>query len=339
MSISEFIKEKSVFLSVNLLFFIITAVVMALSRVSLVIILITACIWFLPILFYMITDYIKWRKYFDNIEDVLSNLDKKYLLPEVMDKADSITSEKISEILKTVSRSMHENVNYYRDMQEDYREYIEAWVHEIKTPIASSKLLIENNNNEVTKKIDMQMDRIENYVEQVLYYSKSNETEKDYIIKKISLDESVRNVIKRNYRDMIAKRIKVEMADLSSIVYSDPKWIEFIMNQIVVNAIKYSKDKNSMIKISSEELKNSVTLTIEDNGIGIPETDVKRVFDKGFTGENGRKYGKSTGIGLYLCRKLCLRLGIGIKLQSEEGNGTKVMITFPKNNDVEIIDI
>ncbi|MDY5911031.1 MAG: sensor histidine kinase [Inconstantimicrobium porci] len=337
MSIIEFIKEKSVFLSVNLILFIISAVVMVLSHVSSVIIILTACIWFLPLLLYMITDYIKWRRYFNNIEDVLSNLDKKYLLPEVMDKADSITSEKISEILKTVSRSMHENVKYYRNMQEDYREYIEAWVHEIKTPIASSKLLIENNNNEVTKKIDMQMDRIENYVEQVLYYSKSNETEKDYIIKKVSLDESVRNVIKRNYRDMIAKRIKVEMGELSSIVYSDPKWIEFILNQIVVNSIKYSKDKESMIQISSEELKNSVTLTIEDNGIGIPEKDVKRVFDKGFTGKNGRKYGKSTGIGLYLCRKLCLRLGIGISLQSEEGKYTKVIITFPQFHYTNII--
>ena len=145
------------------------------------------------------------------MESILESLDKKYLLPEVMEEANFLIAEQINDILKEVSRDMHEHVKYYEDMQKEYREYIEMWVHEIKTPIASSKLLIENNTNEVTRKIDTQMDRIENYVEQVLYYSRSNEVGKDYIIKKVELEPLVKKVIKRNQRDFISKRISLEL--------------------------------------------------------------------------------------------------------------------------------
>ena len=184
-------------------------------------------------------------------------------------------------------------------MQKEYREYIEMWVHEIKTPIASSKLVIENNyNNDIVRKIDTQINKIDNFVEQVLYYSRSNEVGKDYIIKKVELEPLVKKVIKRNQRDFISKRISLELKDLEQIVYSDSKWIEFILNQIIVNAIKYSKGNNDKIEIEGQKQNNSVILTIKDYGVGISEKDIGRVFEKGFTGENGRKFGKSTGIGL-----------------------------------------
>ena len=154
-------------------------------------------IWFLPLVIYIIIEYIKYKKYFDNIENVLKSLDKKYLLPEVIEEPNSIIGEEVNDILKEISRDMHEHVKYYRNMQEEYREYIEMWVHEIKTPIASSKLLIENNYNDLTRKIDIQINRIENFVEQVLYYSRSDEVGKDYIIKKVELLPLVKNVIKK----------------------------------------------------------------------------------------------------------------------------------------------
>ena len=215
-------------------------------------------------------------------------------------------------------------------MQEEYREYIEMWVHEIKTPIASSKLLIENNSNEVTKKIDTQIDKIENYVEQVLYYSRSDEVGKDYIIKEVKLGELIRKVIKRNHRDFINKKIVLKLDDIPEIVYCDAKWLEFILNQIIGNGIKYSKEKESSIKVETKELSNSVVLNIEDTGVGIIDRYVNRVFEKGFTGENGRIFGKSTGMGLYLCKKLCDKLGLGLKLESKENKGTRVSVIFPK---------
>lgn len=330
MKIVDYLKDKSLYLAVNLMTFIIVATLMYFSNVSTVVIFMTWCIWFLPLLIYIIIEYIKYKKYFDNIENVLKRLDKKYLLPEVIEEPNSIIGEEVNDILKEISRDMHEHVKYYRNMQEEYREYIEMWVHEIKTPIASSKLLIENNYNDLTRKIDIQIDRIENFVEQVLYYSRSDEVGKDYIIKKVELLPLVKNVIRKNQRDFISKRIRLQLGELNEVVYSDSKWIEFILNQILINSIKYSKGKDDKIQIESKEISNTVVLTIEDEGVGIIERDLDRVFEKGFTGENGRKFGKSTGIGLYLCKKLCNKLGLGLEIQSKVNVGTKISIIFPK---------
>lgn len=330
MKIVDYLKDKSLYLAVNLMTFIIVAALMYFSNVSTVVIFMTWCIWFLPLLIYIIIEYIKYKKYFDNIENVLKSLDKKYLLPEVIEAPNSIIGEEVNDILKELSRDMHEHVKYYRNMQEEYREYIEMWVHEIKTPIASSKLLIENNYNDLTRKIDIQIDRIENFVEQVLYYSRSDEVGKDYIIKKVELLPLVKNVIRKNQRDFISKRIRLQLGELNEVVYSDSKWIEFILNQILINSIKYSKGKDDKIQIESKEISNTVVLTIEDEGVGIIERDLDRVFEKGFTGENGRKFGKSTGIGLYLCKKLCNKLGLGLEIQSKVNVGTKISIIFPK---------
>ena len=329
MSIGEFIKDRMTVIICNMIAFVIVAAVMAATNVSIIIIVLMFCVWYLPLISYMIIEFVKYKNYYDEIYGILERLDKKYLLPEVVKKADSIEGEKINCILKEVCRDMHENVKYYRGMQEDYREYIEMWVHEIKTPIASAKLVIENNKNEVTDKIDFEMDKIGGFVEQVLYYSRSNDVHKDYIIKQIKLDDAVRNVVKRNYRDFIHKKIKLNMKYIKETVCSDEKWIEFIINQVMVNSIKYSDSFEPMISIYSVKKVNFVELIIEDNGVGISEKDVDRVFEKGFTGENGRKFSKSTGMGLYLCKKLCSKLGLKINIESKVNIGTRVTLIFP----------
>lgn len=334
MKMLDYLKEKSIFLSVNLMFFIMISTVMYFSNISFVIIFLVFFIWFFPLSTYILIEYMKYRKYFSNINNILESLDKKYLLPEVLQEPNFMVGENINDILKELSRDMHEQVKHYRNIQEEYREYIEMWVHEIKTPIASSKLLIENNTNEVTRKIDTQMDRIENYVEQVLYYSRSDEVGKDYIIKKVGLSKLVKDVIKRNQRDFISKRISLQLGDLDEIIYSDTNWVEFILNQIIGNAIKYSKGKDDKIEIYLKKISSAVILTIKDHGVGIIERDLNRVFEKGFTGENGRKFGKSTGIGLYLCKKLTDKLGLGLQVQSEENVGTEISIIFPKSENI-----
>lgn len=338
MSINEFIKDKIVVILFNIIIFTVLAVIMIITNINSIIILFVFGIWFLPLISYMALEFIKYKNYYDEINSILNNLDKKYLLPEVIKEANFIHGEKLNSILKEVSRDMHENVKYYRDMQTDYREYIETWVHEIKTPIASTKLIIENNRDEVTNKIDFQIDRIDGFVEQVLYYSRSNNVSKDYIIKQINLDNVVRNVVKRNYRDFINKKIKLDMKDINEIVYSDRKWVEFIINQIIGNSLKYSNNKEPMISIYSVKKANSVMLIIEDNGVGIVDKDINRVFEKGFTGENGRKFSKSTGMGLYLCKKLCVKLGLKISIDSEVNKGTKVTLIFPLSCMVKFVD-
>ncbi len=307
MNIGEFIKDKMVVILSNVLVFIILAGILLTVNVQFIIIFFVFCIWFFPLIIYMAIEFIKCKNYYNEINGILENLEKKYLLPEVVKESNFIHGEKLNAILKEVSRDMHENVKYYSDMQSDYREYIETWVHEIKTPIASTKLIIENNQNEVTNKIDSQLDRIEGFVEQVLYYSRSNNVGKDYIIKPINLDDVVRTVIKRNYRDFIHKRIKLDMKNINEIVYSDKKWVEFIVNQILGNSIKYSNNKEQMIRIYSIKKANSVILTIEDNGVGIITKDINRVFEKGFTGENGRRFSKNTN-GFVPMRKTVLKI-------------------------------
>ncbi|WP_315080967.1 sensor histidine kinase [uncultured Clostridium sp.] len=329
MSIGEFIKDKTVVILWNILMFIVLAAIMLVINVKLIIIVFVFCIWFFPLVSYMALEFIKCKNYYNEINSILENLDKKYLLPELIKETTFIHGEKLNYILKEVSRDMHENVKYYKDMQAGYREYIETWVHEIKTPMASTKLIIENNQNEVTNKIDFQIDKIDGFVQQVLYYSRSNNVNKDYIIKQLSLDNVVRNVVKRNYRDFIHKKIKVDIKGINEIVYSDRKWTEFIINQIIGNSIKYSSSKEPMISIYLAKKDNSVILTIEDNGVGIVDKDINRVFEKGFTGENGRRFSKSTGIGLYLCEKLCLKLGLKISIASKVNKGTIVTLIFP----------
>ncbi|MDU6340953.1 MAG: sensor histidine kinase [Clostridium sp.] len=330
MNIVEYIKERIPFLIINLVLFFIVAIFMYIANVPKSIIIIVFSIWFLPLVSYIVIELIKSRRYFDSINNVLENLDKKYLLPEVIDEANFIEGKILNNILKTVSKDMNERVKYFKDEQLEYREYIETWVHEIKTPISSTKLILENDDSKLSERVNYEIRKVENYIDQVLYYARSSDVSKDYIIKEFDLRAVVMKSIKSNSRDFINKKIKLELKEVSGKIFSDAKWIEFIINQVIVNAIKFSEANKGVVEIYSEEYENNIVLTIKDNGVGISDKDIDRVFEKGFTGENGRRFGKSTGIGLYLCKKLCRKLGLGITITSKVNEGTKVNIVFPK---------
>jgi signal transduction histidine kinase len=155
--------------------------------------------------------------------------------------------------------------------------------------------------------------------------------EKDYIIKEVSLETLVKDVIKKNARALIEGKFNIELNDLAYHVFTDTKWVDFILGQIIANCIKYKKEP-AKISIYAREGPNHISLYMEDQGIGILEKDIPKVFDKGFTGQNGRKYLQSTGIGLYLCKKLCDKLGLHISLESTVNEGVTVEIIFPKNS-------
>lgn len=334
MKLSEYLKDKIVFLIINLLLFFIIFMGLLAANTSYQIIFLVFIIWFGPIIVYILIDFVKKRKYYDELIGICENLDKKYLLSEVINRPKNIQEQIIYDILKDTNHSMRDNINYYKNMQDDYKEYIETWVHEIKTPIASTMLFIENNADTIPPQIKSEIQKIEGYVEQVLYYSRSNDVNKDYIVKEFNLENILRKVIRKNAKDCISKKISIDVENIDNIVYSDPKWAEFIINQILINSIKYSKNENANIKIYSNLNKNNIVLTIKDNGVGISEKDINRVFEKGFTGENGRQYSKSTGIGLYLCKKLCNKLGLNIHLTSKKDEGTTVSIVFPASKNI-----
>ena len=282
----------------------------------------------------ILISYYKRKNFYKRIFSILDELDKRYLIAEMVGNSDFSDGKILKEILEEASKSMTEHVNEFKFLTEDYKEYIELWIHEIKIPIATSKMIIENNKNDVTKSIDEELDKIEDYTEQALFYARSNAVEKDYIIKKTNLEKIVNSVIMKNKNEFIQEKIHLDIHDTNIEVGTDSKWVIFILNQIIHNSIKYKKqDENLRIEIFANRKKDNVILYVKDNGIGIKKGEITRVFEKGFTGSNGRiSNKKSTGIGLYLCKKLCDKLGMAIELNSEENVGTEIKLVFPQNS-------
>ena len=286
----------------------------------------------------IIQEYFKKKVYYENIYKLLDELNEKYLITEVIENSSFIEGKIFKEILEQIDKSMIENVNIYKYLQEDYKEYIEMWIHEIKIPIAASKMIVENNKNEITKSIDEELDKVENYIEQALYYARSNTVDKDYYIKKNKIEDMVNECIKKNRKVLIGEKISINTHDLKISVNTDSKWIVFILNQIIQNSIRYRKvEGQAEIEIYSVKGKENVILYIKDNGMGIKKGEITRVFEKGFTGTNGRMLNKkSTGIGLYLCKKLCDKLGMAIELNSIKNEGTEVRLVFPNSSYIDM---
>ena len=283
-------------------------------------------------------EYFKKKKFYDNLSKILDDLEEKYLITAIVNNPNFLEGKILKNVLEQVDKSMLENVNKYKYMTEDYKEYIELWIHEVKIPIAASKMVIENNKNATTKSIDEELDKVENYIEQALFYARSNTVEKDYYIKRVSLKEIVNESIKKNKNSLIQGKIFINSHDLNLEVNTDNKWIVFILNQIIQNSIKYrKKEEGSTIEIYAKSGKENAILYIKDNGIGIKNGEITRVFEKGFTGTNGRLSNKkSTGIGLYLCKKLCNKLGIAIELNSIQNEWTEVKLVFPKSSYINM---
>ncbi|WP_148410670.1 sensor histidine kinase [Murimonas intestini] len=285
----------------------------------------------------LFVDFLRRKHFYDVVYKSLEELDKAYLLPEVLEEARFTEGRILKDILETTEKSMAENVNSYKYNNEEYKDYIEMWIHEIKLPIAAGKLTAENNPGEAMESVKEELDKIENYTETALYYARSFSVEKDYIIKKVSLRELVGEVIIKNKKPLISRRIKVDLHDLDISVYSDSKWLLFILGQIVANCIQYVEDGTGVIEFYAAGGREGHALHIKDNGCGISENDLPRVFEKGFTGANGRVRKRATGIGLYLSKKLCLKLGHDIKIYSGEGRGTEVVISFPEGSFYSVI--
>lgn len=334
MRFRDYIKEKMVLIIGTILALVSVEILLLAYNISILIRVYCAFIIVFVMALAILIEYKKKKDYYNELIKNMEELKEKYLISEIIKTPNFIEGKILKDILQDTGKSMLENVNYYKNIQEDYKEYIELWIYEVKIPIAASKMIIENNKNEVTKSIDEELDKVENYTEQALFYARSNAVEKDYIINKTNLKEIVNGAILKNKTTLLNEKVSIELSNLKDEeVYTDSKWAVFIINQIIQNAIKYSKKENKKIEISSQEKNDKVILYIKDNGIGIKKGEITRVFERGFTGENGRIIGqKSTGIGLYLCKKLCDRLGLGIELNSEKDKGTEVRIIFPKSS-------
>lgn len=337
MSFKYFFKEKILTIIVLLIALISCDIILMVYNVKFSTMLYIAIV---PIVCYFICIIIEYNiknNFYKDLKEKLNGLEDKYLISELIDNPNFVEGDILKEILQETNKSMIENVNKYKYLSEDYKEYIELWIHEIKIPIAASKMIIENNKSKQMKSIDEELEKVENYVEQALFYARSNIVEKDYFISKSNLEKIVNTSILKNKNVLLSNKVNVEISNVNKDVYTDSKWVVFILNQIIQNSIKYMNKDTKTIKIFAEEKKEKVILYIQDNGMGVKKGEITRVFEKGFTGENGRIIGKkSTGIGLYLCKKLCDKLGLGIEFNSEKDVGTEVRLIFPKGSYINM---
>jgi signal transduction histidine kinase len=271
----------------------------------------------------LVVDYLAKRRYYAELAAVLRELDEKRFLLEVIDRPTALEGQIWHDVLRAVTKSMNDAAARQTAESTAYREYIEMWVHEVKTPLAGLKLALENSRN---KELLHELDKLERLVEQALFYARSGSVEADYSIRSVGLDELVNTALKNNARYLIQRKVSIEIGDLSTKVLADPKWLVFVLHQLIDNSVKYGSTR---LEFAARTKGRRVLLTLRDNGIGIPPADLERVFDKGFTGANGRRFSKSTGLGLYLCQKLCRKLGVKLEITSEVGQGTTVEITFP----------
>mgnify|MGYP005804102085 FL=1 len=295
---------------------------------------VTAIVGFILFIIY---DFNRRKKFYDKFLNDLDLLDQKYLITEMLEKPNFYEGQILYDAIYEIDKSMAEKIKEYSLSIADFKEYIEMWIHEVKLPLASLNLIVHNHKESSDKKITEQLKRLDDDIEQVLYYVRSENAEKDYLIKETELNKVISNVAMKNKDILLENNINFEVDVENKKVLTDSKWLEFIVNQIVSNSIKYTRNNvEHLIKITSEENNKCTILKIYDNGIGISKSDIPKVFDKTFTGSNGRKIETSTGMGLYIVKQLCNKLGHKIAIDSKENEYTEVSILFNKDDFLNV---
>ncbi len=206
-------------------------------------------------------------------------------------------------------------------------DYYTMWVHQIKTPIASMRLHLDAEDSQLSRKLTSDLLHIEQYVDMVLTYLRMGADSNDYVFHEIALDDIIKENIRKLRGDFIMKKISLRYAPFNETVITDEKWLSFVVGQILSNALKYTKE--GLVEIFMEKPK---TLCIRDTGIGISPEDIPRIFEQGYTGYNGREDKRASGIGLYLCKSICDRLGHVISVSSEVEAGTTVRIDLGQSH-------
>ncbi len=328
MKMSEFLHDRSMSLLFHILGMAALSIFLYSTGSSPGVITLILIVWTLELCVFTAITYLKRRSEIRELEAIMNCLPQKYLFMECAPKPKSCYQRHMFNILRRAGKSMIETVSETEAKWKDYREYVENWVHEIKVPITAAELICENNKSEVSRKIRFQLALIDSHVERSLYYARLDTLEKDFILREVNLEDIVTSTLSKHRFLLTQNDVRIETNALEISACTDSKWVEFIIGQILSNAIKY-KSRNPVIHIYTERTAGQIQLCVQDNGIGIPGSELRRIFDKGFTGSNGRALGGSTGMGLYLCRKLAGELGARLEADSVQHEYTKISISFP----------
>lgn len=286
-------------------------------------------VWTVGLFFVHITKFIRKKSYLQELEAIMKQLEQKHLFAECVPIPKYNYERFLFELMQCSYRSMIGTVSDVQASQKEYREYIESWVHEIKTPITAAQLICRNEDENIRRKLQPELAQIENHVERALFYARSESPERDFVIRKVNLKHIVSQALANHRSLLIQNGVCVEMDDIDVTVYTDEKWTVFLLGQLLQNSARYRKE-NPKVQLLARMIGQQVQLTVSDNGIGIVGHDLPRIFDRGFTGSNGRSIGSATGMGLYLCRKLANFLQIDLKVHSATGEGTDFVLTFPQ---------
>ncbi|MBB4822950.1 signal transduction histidine kinase [Sporosarcina luteola] len=266
-------------------------------------------------------------------KSLTSRWSKGLFIREGIGDAKTYEQQLYLDFFQSIYDEHQQQLNMTRQDKKESLEFMTMWVHEIKTPIAISKLLLEHSADNLDfPSLKEEIARIERSVEQALYFTRTDNFAQDYMIAKTELDKLVRSLVKHHAKEFIQLKIKIVLQVEQAAVNTDPKWLSFALSEFISNALKYAGDEGT-IEIRSETDKEETRLIIQDNGIGIPQHDINRIFQLGFTGSNGRMSRKSTGMGLYIAKKIIDKLGHGISVSSKEGEFTTMTIYFPKGDD------
>jgi len=332
MTAFAYLKDKIMVLLLNgISLFFLSLYLLATANSSVTVLLISL-IWVVVLVVYLYIDYRGRKKYFDQIEELMENLDQPYLVQEFLGNSWRLSDQLYKDILYRSNKAVIEQIYQLEDSQKEYREFIEGWIHEVKLPITGMRLASHNSKQAEDRRIEAYLTEMENLVEQALFYARSDQVYKDYLVVETDLKQVILKLVGKNKYLLIQNQMNVQIEFDEISIMTDRKWLEYILTQILNNAIKYKKSDSGEIIFRAEPAGNSTRLTIRDAGIGIPPDEIGRIFEKGFTGSNGRERERSTGIGLYLCRKLCRKLEIQIGAESIPDKYTEIYFIFPKNS-------
>lgn len=319
MRFGEYLSSKTITLCFLVIAGVLFGVVGIVASMGLQAILLLAAAYVLIIVIWLTIEFQLAKRKHKKLQEIVVNLPEKYLLGEVLPAPSNPVEQQYFRIMKEISRSAVGMVEQSRREKEEYCEYVESWIHEIKTPLTASSLILANGGD--VKKLKSELKRADNLTESILYYARMRSAEKDTHIKRFHVAEVYEEAVKSQMELLMAVQICVE-TDGDFEVYSDPKALSFILKQMLINCAKYCP--NCMVKIYAAHGQ----ITVEDNGIGIPSYELHRVTDRGFTGTNGRKLGGSTGMGLYIVQELCERLEIDLQIYSVQNEYTKMTLVF-----------
>jgi signal transduction histidine kinase len=291
-------------------------------------------------LVFLFLDYAKWKASYKEFKEAIDNNKE---IDAAAPTTDTFEAELIRNVLELKNNKMYNKTKELENLLDEINDYITKWVHEIKIPISVCELIVDRiaeedsiENYNISEDIRKELERIKFLVDQVLYIGRASSYSEDFLVNEVNLEGLVKGVVRKNAYSFISQKIDLKLGNLDFNVMTDKKWTIYILDQIINNACKYIGDKGK-IEVSAYEDEKAVRLSIKDNGTGILPKDINRIFDKGFTGDNGRKTAKSTGMGLYLCRKMTDRLNHDIEAESQVGQYTEFTIIFYKLSDYFMI--